>query len=102
MATSLPFAPEIVLPTLQSLDKFYPEVRCQYGFKCSLNPTFAAESPRERVWISDECLGINQGPVVLMIENYRSALIWHLMRRCPYIVRGLNRANFRAGWLDSA
>lgn len=101
-AASLPFAPEIVLPTLQSLDKLYPEAHCQYGFKCSLNPTFAAEFPGERVWIADEYLGINQGPVVLMIENHCSTLIWRLMRRCPYIVRGLRRADFRGGWLDSA
>jgi len=34
-----------------------------------------------------------------MIENYLSGLIWRLMRRCPYIVTGLRRANFRGGWL---
>ena len=43
--------------------------------------------------------GLDQGIVVLMIENYRSQLIWKLMRRCPYIKAGLSNANFRGGWL---
>ena len=37
---SLPFAPEIVLPTLQHFNEVYPEVTSKYGFKCSFNPTF--------------------------------------------------------------
>jgi hypothetical protein len=36
--------------------------------------------------------GIDQGPVVLMIENYRSGLIWDIMRRCPAVIAGLRRA----------
>jgi hypothetical protein len=43
--------------------------------------------------------GIDQGPIVLMIENYRSGLLWALMRRCPYVVAGLRRAGFTNGWL---
>jgi hypothetical protein len=34
-----------------------------------------------------------------MIENYRSGLIWRLMRNCAPIVRGLRRAGFTGGWL---
>jgi hypothetical protein len=34
-----------------------------------------------------------------MIENYRSGLVWGIMRRCPYIVVGLRRAGFTGGWL---
>jgi hypothetical protein len=44
-------------------------------------------------------LGIDQGPVVLMIENYRTGLIWNIMRRCPRVVAGLRRAGFTGGWL---
>jgi hypothetical protein len=36
-----------------------------------------------------------------MIENYRSELIWSVMRRNPYIRAGLTRAGFEGGWLDS-
>ena len=34
-----------------------------------------------------------------MVENYLTGLVWELMRGCPYIVRGLERAGFRGGWL---
>jgi hypothetical protein len=36
----------------------------------------------------------------MMIENYQSELLWNIFRRCPYIVKGLQRAGFRGGWLD--
>ena len=43
----MPFAPEIVLPTLQHFDETYAEMTRQYGFKCSFNPTFAGNgTPR--------------------------------------------------------
>ena len=43
--------------------------------------------------------GIDQGPIFLVIENYRKGLLWQLMRRCPYVVAGLRRAGFTNGWL---
>ena len=93
---SLPFAPEIVLPTIDYLDHTHPEMISQYGFKCSFNPTFPNG---EHGWISEGYYGLDQGPVVLMIENYRSGLLWRLMRHCPPIVTGLRRAGFNGGWL---
>ncbi len=100
---SLPFAPEIVLPTIQAFTSEYPDTRSEYGFLCSLNPTFAddSESPGSKgaVWVAGGYYGLDQGPVVLMIENFRSGLIWRLMRGCPYLVRGLRRAGFSGGWL---
>ncbi|MEB0113112.1 glucoamylase family protein [Variovorax sp. RTB1] len=45
--------------------------------------------------------GLNQGPIVLMIENHRSGFLWQLMRACPYIVAGLRRAGFTSGWLPT-
>jgi len=50
--------------------------------------------------VSDGYYGLNQGPIVLMIENYRTGLLWQLMKRCPYLVRGLRRAGFSGGWLS--
>jgi hypothetical protein len=44
---------------------------------------------------------LNQGPIILMIENFQTELIWKTMRECPYIVEGLHRAGFRGGWLDN-
>ena len=52
-------------------------------------------------WVASDYLGIDQGPIVAMIENYRSELIWTVMRRNPYIVRGLQRAGFEGGWLET-
>ncbi|HEX3247982.1 MAG TPA: glucoamylase family protein [Pyrinomonadaceae bacterium] len=96
VATSLPFAPEIVLPSLQRLNRDYPDITSKYGFKCSYNPTFKSSG---KGWISKGYFGLDQGPIVIMIENHRTRLIWNLMRRCPYIVAGLRRAGFRGRWL---
>lgn len=99
VVASLPFAPEIVLPAIEHLDKTYPEMTSQYGFKCSFNPTFPTG---EHGWISKGYYGLDQGPVVLMIENYLSGLVWQLMRNCLAIRTGLERAGFRGGWLGRA
>ena len=97
VVASLPFAPEIVLPSIQYFDKTFPSMTSKYGFKCSFNPTFSGASGKE--WISKGYYGLDQGPIVLMIENYRSGFLWRLMRRCPYIIDGLRRAGFAGGWL---
>ena len=95
----LPFAPEIVLPTVQHFQDVYPQLTGEYCFRCSFNLTFAREGEASVGWTSPYHFGINLGPVVLMCENYRSDLLWRLMRACPYIVTGLRRAGFRNGWL---
>ena len=102
VVASLPFAPEIVLPTIRHYDEAYPEMRHAYGFRCSFNPTFPTEASGRVGWVSNGYYGLNQGPIVLMIENYWSGLIWSLVKRCPHVVRGLHRAGFRGGWLSRA
>jgi hypothetical protein len=102
VAAALPFAPEIVLPTLRHYLDTYPGMTNEYGLVCSSNPTYPA-SPRKRSgWLSKAHFALDQGPVILMIENYRSGLIWRLMRKCVPIVRGLRRAGFAGGWLGRA
>lgn len=100
VVASLPFAPEIVLP---SIDYFVHELDLHtgnpYGFKASFNPTWPDPCAHPYGWVSPWHFGIDQGPVVLMIENYRSGMIWQLMRHCPYIAKGLQRAGFSGGWL---
>jgi hypothetical protein len=96
---SLPFAPEIVLPTVQHFQDVYPQVTGEYCLRCSLNLTFPHEADTGRGWTSPYHFGINLGPVVLMCENYRSGLLWRLIRACPYVVTGLRRAGFTNGWL---
>ena len=97
VVASLPFVPEIVLPTLQHCAVKYPKMESEYGLVCSINPTFPSRGGVG--WISHNHFALDQGPVVLMIENYRSELIWRLMRRCPYVATSLRRSGFRGGWL---
>jgi hypothetical protein len=99
VAASLPFAPEIVLPTLQSMNATYPGPKRTYGYMCSINPSFRT-SRGGPGWISPRDYAINQGPAGLMVENFRSGLIWRLMRSCPYVRAGLRRAGFTGGWLQ--
>ena len=96
---SLPFAPEIVLPTIAHYDRSYPALRGPYGFTCSLNPTFPGKAGAG--WLSKDVYGLNLGPNVLMIENYYSEFVWRLTRQSQYVIDGLRRAGFRGGWLAS-
>jgi len=99
VVASLPFAPEIVLPSIYHFDQNFPEMISKYGFKCSYNPTFTSGNTKGKGWVSLGYYGLDQGPIVAMIENYRSGFLWQLMKRCPYIVAGLKRAGFSGGWL---
>ena len=101
VAASIPFAPEIVLPALQYFEKLKLREKDPYGFRATFNATFADRSDPSQSWVSPFHYGLNQGPIVLMIENYRSGLLWHLMRQCPYLVMGLRRAGFCGGWLEA-
>jgi len=100
VVASLPFAPEIVLP---AIDHFVDELELHdvnpYGFRATINPTYPGKGIDKAGWISQWHYGISQGPVLLMIENHRSGLLWKLMRECPYLVHGLKRAGFNGGWL---
>ena len=98
---SLPFAPEIVLPTIRHFHEAHPQLLSNYGLLCSFNPTFRDGSRHGEGWHSQGYYGIEQGPIVLMIENYRSGFLWSLMKRCPYLVTGLRRAGFANGWLST-
>ncbi|QEH38946.1 hypothetical protein OJF2_75560 [Aquisphaera giovannonii] len=83
VVASLPFAPEIVIPTIRRFGEMELEMTNPYGFKPSFDVSFAVpESPTGR-WVTPYQFGIDQGPVILMIENYRTGLFWKLMRRCP-------------------
>ena len=96
---SLPFAPEIVLPALQHFNDVYPQMTSEYGFKCSFNPTFESENQSKPGWISRGYYGLDQGPIVMMIENYRTGFLWEQMKKCHFIVEGLRKAGFTGGWL---
>ncbi|HEY0788228.1 MAG TPA: glucoamylase family protein [Thermoanaerobaculia bacterium] len=109
-AASLPFAPEVVIPAIEEMrDRYGSALYQRYGFLDAFNPTLT-RPPGFRLehgtidpelgWINPDYLGIDQGPIVAMIENYRTGLIWNVMKKNPHIVRGLRRAGFSGGWLD--
>lgn len=105
---SIPYAPEITIPALKEMRARYGDaVYTRYGFLDAFNPTLRDTSAPiiagrmvEGVgWVDVDYLGIDQGPIVCMIENWRSGLIWNVMRRNPHLRRGLERAGFSGGWL---
>ncbi len=99
VVASLPFAPEIVLPTVRHFRSSRLRVESPYGFKATFNETYPGKRSTKYGWVSPWHLGLNQGPIILMIENYRSGLLWRLMRQCQPLVTGLQRAGFTGGWL---
>jgi hypothetical protein len=105
---SIAFAPEIVKPAAAAMIARYgSSIYQRYGFLDSFNPTLAgvdAPISKGRIvpgvgWVDDDYLGIDQGPIVCMIENERSGMIWDVMRQSPHIRRGLTRAGFSGGWI---
>jgi hypothetical protein len=106
VAASLPFAPEIVTGTLRhAIERLDLKRHSRYGFDASFNPTHPDRSRNWNGWVSPWICGLNQGPIILMIEitnRIESDLIWNMARKCPHLARGLRRAGFRGGWLDKA
>ena len=107
---SIVYAPREAVYALMAIRSQYgPWVFSTYGFVDALNPTLDGEVPVPygRVvpgvgWFDIDYLGIDQGPIVAMIENYRSELVWRTMRKNLHLIRGLRRAGFTGGWLDRA
>jgi len=109
-AASIAFAPEIVVPCIKAMKAQYGSaIYTQYGFLDSFNPTLdLLEHPLQHgriepglCWVDGDYLGIDQGPIVMMIENHRSELIWRHMHGEPNLRRGLEKAGFTGGWLDA-
>lgn len=105
---SVPFAPEIAVPALAAMHRRYGAgIYGRYGFLDAFNPTLTVASPRLKHgrivaglgWVASEYLGIDQGPILAMIENHDTALVWRTMRKNAHVRRGLVRAGFRGGWL---
>jgi hypothetical protein len=95
--SSTPFTPELSLPLLRHWYNDRKELLGNDGFADGFNPTFAPEQPSG--WVCPVTLGIDQGPILLMIENYRSDFVWKIMRKDPNLRLGLKRAGFKGGWL---
>jgi hypothetical protein len=105
---SVAFAPELAIPALIAMrEKYGDNLFGNYGFVDDFNPTLVDGTSRYgrivagKGWFDTDYLGIDQGPIIAMIENYRSDLIWKTMRKNPYIVAGLKKAGFTGGWLGN-
>jgi hypothetical protein len=109
MVSSLPFAPEIVLPSLQEMMRRHGErIHSRFGLLDAFNPSFdyPVKLAYGRLvpgfgWVDNDYVGIDQGALVTMIANDRDGLVWNVMRNNAYLVRGLRRAGFAGGWLPS-
>ena len=95
-----PFASEIALPAIRQICSYYPPIAETYRVPGGLNPTLVSDDSRG--WMSEGYFGLDQGLIVLMIENYRSGWLWKLTRQCSYFANGLRRAGFTGGWLRRA
>jgi hypothetical protein len=85
--SSIPFAPDETLPVVHYLWNHYrPQLWGPYGWRDALNPSFN--------WYATDVLGIDQGPIVIMIENYLTGSVWSRFMRSPIIQAGLARAGF--------
>jgi len=86
-AGSIAFAPAVAIPTLHHIyDTYGAQLWGPYGFKDAINPTFN--------WVATDYLGIDEGPIVVMIENYRNQKVWNRFMQNADIQRGLERAGF--------
>ena len=84
---SVPFAPEIAIPALKNMYETYrDDLWSTYGFKDGFNLSLN--------WWGPDYIGIDQGPIILMIENHRNRSVWSRMMLNPDIQRGLERAGF--------
>jgi hypothetical protein len=83
---SMPFAPEYCLPALRRFYNLRINIWTAYGFRDAFNLGVGYFGPDE--------LGIDQGPIVIMIENYRTQSVWKLFMKNAEIQRGLQRAGF--------
>jgi hypothetical protein len=96
MLATLPFNAEAALSGTRHLLETYPQVCSNDRFASGFNPTLSA---RGDGWLSEGCYGLDQGLLVMMIENHRTGLLWEITRQCPTIRAGLTGAGFSGGWL---
>ncbi len=96
---SVPFAPDECIPALMAMkEQFGDSLYGKYGFRDAFNMAFM-NPDGSYGWFDRDYLGIDQGPILIQMENYQTGLIWNIMKKNKYIIRGLKRAGFTGGWL---
>ncbi len=89
--SSMPFTPDESMAAL----KFYyyvlgDKIFKEYGF----TDAFSLDVLRNGAWFDDAFLAIDQGPIIVMIENYRTGLLWNLFMSAPEVKTGLQKLGF--------
>jgi len=98
--SSMPYVAKQSLYTLRHWLSERPELfDINLGFVDAFNPTF--DISKKNGWVDTDRIGIDQGPIVLMLENHMSGLVWNVMRENVHLKRGLKAAGFTGGWLGS-
>jgi hypothetical protein len=98
---SVVFAPEICVPALKAMRQRYGSLIWKdYGFVDAFNPTFVTTAIGPAGWCDLDYIGIDQGPIAIMIENLRNGFVWEVMKRNPYVIDGLKKAGFTGGRLS--
>jgi hypothetical protein len=98
---SIPFAPEICVGALKTMYAQYKDsVYGEYGFRDAFNTSIHNKNGTIG-WFDKDYIGIDQGPIIVQIENYETEFVWDLMKRNSYIVDGLRKCGFKGGWLDN-
>lgn len=85
--SAMPYTPD---ESKKALEFFYYKL----GDKIWKNYGFAEAFNLSQGWYSDQYLAIDEGPIILMIENYRSGLLWNTFMSSPYVVNGLGLLGF--------
>jgi len=83
------FAPDESKAALEYMYRTYPKLRCEYGFRDAYN------LEGEEEWYAEECIGIDKGISLVMIENYLTGLIWKCFMKNGWVQTGLSRLGFR-------
>jgi len=87
--SSIPFAPEVVIPAIHKMWNTYrPQLWMKYGFRDAFNLNVN--------WWDTDVIGIDQGPIIIMIENYRTGKVWDRFMKNADVQRGLKAAGFTA------
>ena len=98
VVASLPFAPEIVLPTI----RHFHDLDLHEAHSCGYPPSFSTVFHQQRGcarWVSPYHFGVDKGPAIIMVDNFLNDFVWGLMRGNRYIRAGLQQAGFDGGWL---
>ncbi|MEO7209754.1 MAG: glucoamylase family protein, partial [Chitinophagaceae bacterium] len=101
VVASIPFLSKAVLTTMRmAIEKLDLKEKKLSGLDSSFNPTYPDKLENPNGWVAPSKFGLNQGAIVMMIENYQDGINWELTKKNIYIIAGLKAAGFEGGWLE--